>query len=76
MQFDGIPNSITRSAYLNLVDNLGLGQFHPADILRLTLAADVIRAEVIAKDTDGQTIVNKFNNDIEVHIIVIPVVAD
>jgi hypothetical protein len=76
MQLDGIPDSITRSAYLNLISDIGRGQFHLDDLFSLTLGADAIRVEVIAKDADGQPIVNKLTGSIELHTIVIPVVAD
>lgn len=69
----GIPASIPRSVYLEMIERLGL---EPEDLRELTWGWDKITAVVMARNEHGERYVESSINEIAVHEISIPIVDD
>lgn len=68
VEIPGVPESITREAYSNLIRSLGL---EPKELYELRFETKGIYATVIAKNADGKSYVVK--DEIAMHEIVIPI---
>ncbi|WP_307076488.1 hypothetical protein [Arthrobacter pascens] len=71
MSINGIPESISREAYLSLISATGID---PGSIRKLTLTADGIYAVVFAVDGDGRKIIEPASGAVK-HTLYIPVVG-
>lgn len=65
-----VPESIERSAYIALIESLGV---NPADMKSMTFGLNWITVEVVARDTEGHFMVDEFDNVLVRHRIAIPV---
>ena len=65
----GVPESITRAAYISLFEAAGL---EPRNVLEMSLCADGIYATVFALDKDGKRVIDP-KLGVMNHAIYIPV---
>lgn len=70
-QLDSVPKQIPRSAYLDLLRATGLVL---EDVIWLRFGAEIITAEIAARDSSGDHIFN--GDEIATHLVVIRVVDD
>lgn len=72
MDIPGIPESITRKAYMEMVESWG---FKLEDLKALRLAHDGVYAEVFARDPDGKRRIVE-REEYAMHDVFVPVVDD
>jgi hypothetical protein len=72
MQINGIPDSITRTKYVALIEELGIDS---RQLVSLKFGRDVIQAEVIATDANGNHMLDINGDSMGTHAIVIQVLG-
>lgn len=71
MNIPGVPESITRTEYLALIEATGID---PKDVRKLEFRADGIYAEVHARSGNGSMMIASATDEIVIHRVFIPVV--
>ncbi|QDG65848.1 hypothetical protein NIBR502772_06120 [Pseudarthrobacter sp. NIBRBAC000502772] len=67
---EGVPESITRAAYIKLFESIGID---PRQTLEISLKADGVYATVFALNEESIRTIDNAGNGFNKHIIYIPV---